>query len=97
MDLTILYRVLWKPNAVFKEIIGKMRVEPLIFISATIVIPLISDNKNIFYMGCHTVAFGIDPNTHHIEKTNCRSPIYPDINRLDYQRSLENICCHDVQ
>lgn len=46
MDLTILYRVLWKPNEVFKEIIGKFRVEPFIFICAAVAIPLIAAYKS---------------------------------------------------
>jgi len=46
MDLTILYRVLWKPSTVFREFKDRQRIEPFILICAAVVIPLILAYKN---------------------------------------------------
>ena len=38
MDFTILYRVLWKPSAVFKRFAGKLRTEPFVLIAVIAII-----------------------------------------------------------
>jgi len=41
MDLSILYRVLWKPNEVFRSFIGKLRPEPYILLILIVVLNFI--------------------------------------------------------
>jgi hypothetical protein len=48
MDFTILYRVLFKPNDVFKEFKERTRPEPFIFIGALVILSVVNAYRNDF-------------------------------------------------
>jgi hypothetical protein len=46
MDLTTLYRVLYKPSDVFKELKDRIRPEPYIFICVVVLLPVLIAYRN---------------------------------------------------
>lgn len=42
MDFSILYRVVWMPSRVFKQFLGKIRLEPFIIIGVIVIISIIN-------------------------------------------------------